>query len=243
MGSYAFYDKGTITKDSWKIENGDKIFDFPEIECKFSGEDYFPQACYNWSECSYLIKNNDDYSLNLIIKNETKVKKWNSDDLSFKFEDLETFTQFRVVTNVKGVKKFYKLVETTEEDLDKEIADLNKEFMSKSENKLEKELQEYNDFQVHSRKLRDKGYEVIEGIYMMTDIFRKDGVYYDISLNVIDKPKPEEIENIFHGSILYDEYLVDKGYAIIVEKQSKYLKKNNLFFSYDFPSIQIEVKE
>ena len=104
-----------------------------------------------------------------------------------------------------GETKYYKLVETTKENLEKELQDVNKEYIEYCKNYEESRITEIRR---RLTELSGLGYEIIASSEELElSIVRKDGVYYNLNLDVIEKPSFEETILTFYESVLYYEYM------------------------------------
>ena len=123
-------------------------------------------------------------------------------------EDLESYDQYSVIIKNNGEKKYYKLVETTKENLEKELRDVNKEYIEYCKNYEESRI---NEIRRRLAELSGLGYEIIASSEELElSIVRKDGVYYNLNLEVIEKPSFEETILTFYESVLYYEYIEKK---------------------------------
>ena len=124
-------------------------------------------------------------------------------------EDLESYDQYSVIIKNNGERKYYKLVETTKENLEKELQDVNKEYIEYCKNYEQSRITEIRR---RLTELSSLGYEIIASSEELElSIVRKDGVYYNLNLEVIEKPSFEETILTFYGSVLYYEYIEKKA--------------------------------
>ena len=124
-------------------------------------------------------------------------------------EDLESYDQYSVIIKNNGETKYYKLVETTKENLEKELQDVNKEYIEYCKNYEESRITEIRR---RLTELSGLGYEIVASSEELElSIVRKDGVYYNLNLEVIEKPSFEETILTFYESVLYYEYMEKKA--------------------------------
>ena len=206
MSCYDFGGKAKVSKTGWEVDDHAEI-SCPDITYVVSGEEWYPQVCNSWSEDSYLIEHNQK-SYELVVKSINKVKKWNSDG-TYEMEDLESYDQYSVIIKNNGERKYYKLVETTKENLEKELQDVNKEYIEYCKNYEESRITEIRR---RLTELSALGYEIVASSEELElSIVRKDGVYYNLNLEVIEKPSFEETILTFYESVLYYEYIEKKA--------------------------------
>ena len=206
MSCFDFGGKAKVSKTGWEVDDHAEI-SCPDITYEVSGEEWYPQVCNSWSGDSYLIEHNQK-SYELVVKSINKVKKWNSDG-TYEMEDLESYDQYSVIIKNNGEKKYYKLVETTKENLEKELRDVNKEYIEYCKNYEESRITEIRR---RLTELSGLGYEIIASSEELElSIVRKDGVYYNLNLEVIEKPSFEETILTFYESVLYYEYIQKKA--------------------------------
>ncbi|MCQ2742602.1 MAG: hypothetical protein MJ239_04825 [Bacilli bacterium] len=190
-----------VYSTSWDV-SPESALKCPEIVYSVSGEECYPQTCRNSSDTSYLIKEASGTNIELRVKDVFKVKKWNSDG-TYEFSDLESYLQYRVIVTKDGKKKCYKLVEATEEELDEELRDINKEYYDFCDDLNQKEAR--IDQQIYG--LMGLGYIPVYGTPLEKTILIKDGAFYSLDLKVLENPSlegysvsPEQITAMLENS-------------------------------------------